>query len=150
MTAQQVQMIKSSDKAFTLIELLLAFSILVFCLCGILLTYIQMFLFIDLSRDMTCATNAVQAKIEEIKKTSFDSLTIGVTSFNLTDYGYPAPQPPETTIPKGTMEVSSSTSYSDLKKVRIVACFKSRGRIIGNSIDNCTSSPMEVVTLIAR
>lgn len=150
---------------FTLVEVLLAASILVFCLCGLLLTYANMFILTDLSRDFTLANNAIQAKIEEIKKTNFDSLSLGESSFNLTDYGFPPSSQPGEITSKGNITISS-TNYSDLKRVRIIACFKSRGRIIGEDsnlngqLDTAAGedtngndrldSPVEVVTLIAK
>lgn len=149
-------MMKSSNKGFTLIELLLAFAILAFCLCGILLTYINMFLLSDLSRDLTLTTNAVQAKTEEIKKTPFDNLlSLNGTTFNLNPF--PASDA------KGFIEVTDTT-YSDLKRVRVIAAFKSRLRLIGEDknlngvldpgedTDNNGALywPIEVVTFIAR
>ena len=176
---QLVQKMKSLDKGFTLIELLLAFSILVFCLCGLLLAYIQMFIFTDLSRDLTLATNAVQAKMEDIKK----YVAIEPNAFD--------PTKPEYLVMRyngeiftlnglegrGHVTVCDNTcgyincpcpapiSYSDLKSVRIIICFKSRGRVIGEDanldgdldigedtfISNSRlDSPVELVTLIAR
>lgn len=154
---QLAQKMKSLDKGFTLIELLFTFSILVFCLCGLLLAYIQMFVLTDLSRDLTLATNAVQAKMEEIKKANFDSLlSLNGTTFDLTGFS--------SSDAKGRVEVVS-TVYSDLMRVRIVASFRSRNRVIGEDanldgdldtgedtfISNSRlDSPMELVTLIAR
>lgn len=171
-------MMRLSDKGFTLIELLLAFSILVFCLCGILLTHIQMFILSDLSRDLTLATNAMQAKMEEIKKVNFDCLFISTP----TPCASPASVCPcvcnnacfshqETfnlegiAEGKGRIEIETVTGYTDLKRIRLVASFKSRGRLIGEDknldgdldtgedtliANNRLDSPVEVVTLIAR
>jgi prepilin-type N-terminal cleavage/methylation domain-containing protein len=146
-----------SDKGFTLIELLLTFSILAFCLCGILFTYIQMFILVDLSRDLTLATNAVQAKMEDIKKTSFDSLLpLNATTFDISGFA--------SSDAEGRVEVVS-TAYSDLMRVRIVASFRSRNRVIGEDANldgdldtgedmfitnSRLDSPVELVTLIAR
>lgn len=143
-------------KGFTLIELLLTFAILAFCICSILLTYINMFILADLSRDLTLATNSVQAKMEEIKKTAFDNLlTFNGTKFDIDGFaGADA---------KGVIEVTD-TAYADLKRVRIIACFKSRGRVIGedknlNGIldagedsngNGRFDSPLELVALIAK
>ncbi len=154
---------KSYCKGFTLVEVLVAAAILAFCLCGLLATYINMFFLADLSRDFTLANNAIQAKAEEIKKTNFDGLSLGESPFNLTDYGFPSPSEPGEVTSKGNITVSS-TGYSDLKIVRLIACFKSRGRLIGedsnlNGILNSgedinnngrLDSSIEVITLIAR
>jgi prepilin-type N-terminal cleavage/methylation domain-containing protein len=150
---------------FTLVELLLAVGIFAVCLCGILLTYIGMLLLSDLSRDLTLGTNAVQAKMEEMKNTGFDSLS----SFNGTTFainGF------SISYAKGRIEVCDNVTcpalvpYGDLKRVRIVACFKSRGRVIGEdknlngSLDigmgedtngnTRLDSPVELLTLIAK
>lgn len=140
-------------------EVLLAAAILAFCLCGLLLTYANLLILADLSRDFTLATNAVQEKMEEVKKTDFSILNAGGSAFNLTDYGFPYPDS------KGNITISN-TGYGDLRSVRIVASFKSRGRVIGEdknlngqldaaagedaNNNSRLDSPVEVVTLIAR
>ncbi len=114
---------KVSLTGFTLIELLITLTILTICLCGILLTYISMFILSDLARDLTLTTNAVQAKMEEIKKTSFDYLFTSVTScgsctncfyngqiFNIAGFN--------SSDAKGVVYVTD-TGYADLKRVHI-------------------------------
>lgn len=138
----RVPMMKLSVKGFTLIEVLITIAILAFCLCGLLATYINMFFLSDLSRDFTLATNAVLGKMEEIKKTNFDNLSsFNGQIFELTGFS--------SSDSKGVIEVTN-TVFSDLKRVGIIACFKSRNRTIGNDIQDCTSSPVELVTLIAK
>jgi prepilin-type N-terminal cleavage/methylation domain-containing protein len=170
---------KLSDRGFTLVELLLAFAILTFCLCGLLLSYIQMFILTDLSRSLILATNAVQARTEEIKNTNFDCLDTSSCSscncptstscpggctncfrntciFNIAGFA--------TADAKGVVYITSDTGYVDLKRVRIEVSFKSRNRVIGGDKDldgiadsgedvnskNELNSPVELVTLIAR
>lgn len=155
---------KLSNRAFTLIELLLTFSILVFCLCGLLLTYINMYILSDLSRDLTLVNNAVQAEMEIVKRTDFAGLlALDGTPFNIAGF--------VTADARGRIEICDNTTcpalipYADLKRVRIIACFRSRGRLIGEDRDldgqldigedtlianNRLDSPVEVVTLIAR
>ena len=147
---------KMSVTAFTLVEILLAFSILVFCLCGILLTYLNMFILSDLSRDLTRVNNAVQAEIELVKRTNFDNLLALNGTFNIAGFAI--------TDAQGVIEVTN-TAYADLRRVRIIACFRSRGRVIGEDRDldgqldagedtlipnGRLDSPVEIVTLIAR
>jgi prepilin-type N-terminal cleavage/methylation domain-containing protein len=119
-------------KGLTLIEVLFAAAIMAFCLSGLLLTYINLFVLTDLARDFTTVTNALQAKMEEIKNVAFANLaalnntTFNVTAANSTDV-----------IGKGVIQVSdigdpfTNTTYTDLKKVRTVISFKSRSRVIG-------------------
>jgi len=145
----------SGKKGFTLIELLLTFAILAFCLCGILLTYINMFILSDLARDLTTVTNLVQEKMEETKKNDFDSLVNFSLGFdeNLIfegQDGYDSAKKKGTVVGEVTV-----LGYSDLKKLKVYACFKTRAanklsRVIGNDMNSCTSSPLEVVNLIAR
>ena len=132
----------SSKRGFTLIEVLFAATILVSCLVGLLATYLNMFILSELMNDMTLANAAIQARMEVVKKTNFDTLYTFNNSIADID-GIPSAD--------GKIRVEvADTAYSDLKRVRIIACFNSRARTIGNSITNCTSSPVELVTLISR
>ncbi|MCM8791574.1 MAG: hypothetical protein NC826_00240 [Candidatus Omnitrophica bacterium] len=129
-------------KGLTFIEIMFAVSIILIVLCGILATYVQMFFTTDLIRDFSRVTFAVEAKMEEIKNLNFTQLNslnnqrFAIEGFSSLDA-------------QGLITVND-TSYADLKKVRIVACFKSRNRLIGNGINNCTTSPVELITLIAN
>jgi prepilin-type N-terminal cleavage/methylation domain-containing protein len=148
---------------FTLIELMVAAVILLFCLSGLLATYFQMFMLSDLTRVLTLATNAAQAKIEEIRQQSFDTLlSFNGTQFNITGFN--------TTDAKGVIYVTEDTAnnplynLTDLKDVRVEVSFRHRGRVIGEDSDlngvldigedanNNTyiDSPAESVTLIAK
>jgi hypothetical protein len=118
-----------------------------------------MFILTDLSRDLTVATNALQAKMEEIKKTNFDSLaSLNGTTFDISGF--------DSSNAKGVVYVTD-TGYTDLKRVHIEVSFKSRNRVIGgdrnlNGVANTGEdfinvngvneliSPVELVTLIAR
>lgn len=138
-------------------EVLLAGAILAFCLCGLLLTYINMFILSDLARDLTLATNAVQAKMEELKKTGYDGL-LAFNNQNFDISGFASSDA------KGLIEVTNNLGYADLTRVRIISSLKSRGRLIGEdqnlngALDpgedangnGRLDSPIEIVTLIAR
>ena len=128
---------------FTLIEVLFAVTILVSCLVGLLATYLNMYILSDAMRDMTLVNSAVQAQMEEIKRSDFAAIDVlNNTVFDITGLN--------SANAKGRIEVASVTGYTDLKRVRIIACFRSRLRTIGNDINNCTTSPIELVTLISR
>ncbi|MCM8783003.1 MAG: prepilin-type N-terminal cleavage/methylation domain-containing protein [Candidatus Omnitrophica bacterium] len=129
-------------KGLTLIEVMVAVSIILITLCGILATYVQMFFATDLMRDFSRVTFAVEAKMEEIKNLNFTQLS----SLNNQRFAIEGFSPLDA---QGVITVND-TIYSDLKNVRIVACFKSRDRLIGNGITNCTTSPVELITLIAN
>lgn len=143
-------------KGFTLIEVLVAATVVLLCLCGLLLTYVNLFFLTDLSRDFTRANSALQAKMEEIKKTNFDSLsTLNGQVFDIVGFS--------SSTAKGQVAVAN-TVYSDLKRVRVVVCFKSRQRLVGedknlNGILEASEdinrngridSPAEVVTLFSK
>ena len=147
---------KIACKGFTLVEILITTAILALCLCGLLASYVNMFSLSDLSRDFLQATNAVQAKTEEIKKTNFDNLSgLNATAFDIAGFS--------AGVAKGLVEVSD-TAYADLKRVRVVVCFKSRGRLFGDDTNlngalnagedvnnnGRLDSPAEIVTLIAK
>jgi prepilin-type N-terminal cleavage/methylation domain-containing protein len=119
-------------KGMTLVEVLVAATILAFCLTGLLLTYINLFVLTDLARDLTYATNALQAKMEAIKNIAFANLTaLNNTNFNVTANNS------SDIIGKGVIYVSevidpyTNTTYTDLRNMRTVISFKSRTRIIG-------------------
>lgn len=132
----------SNKSGFTLIEVLFAATILISCLVGLLATYLNMLVLSDLMRDASLANAAVQSRMEVVKRANFDNLYIFNNS--LADIeGIPSADG------KTRVEVSD-TLYADLKRIRVLACFKSRIRTIGNSINDCTSSPVELVTLISR
>lgn len=128
---------------FTLAELMIAAGILAFVLAGLLVVFINCILLNELNRNLSLAYNAVQAEMEQIKDrgiTSFDSLdSLNGTTFELSGFS--------ANDAEGRIEVSGS---GDLRQVRIVACFMSRNRLIGDDLNNCQASPVELVTLMAR
>ena len=149
---------------FTLIEILFTVGILVVCICGLLLTYINMFILSDLSRSFSLASNAVQAEIEQIRNISFDDLD----DYNGFIFDLSGFSPDDS---KGIIQVFGTGDEdlpddleSDLRRVRVVACFRSRNRVIGedsnlNGILDANEdkngngrldSPLEAVTLIVR
>ena len=164
-----------SSYGFTLVEVLLAVTILAICLTGLLLTYINLMSITEICRGFTLANNALNLHTEYVKSFSFTSLS--TTSFNNTD---------ETIIndtlnhvalynntpfdvegmnsssAKGIIEIVNVTNSTDLKKVRVAISFKARNRIIGEDSNfdgilsagedangnNRLDSPVETVTLI--
>lgn len=129
-----------------MIEVLVAVGILAFCLAGLLATYINLFFLSDLTRNITLATNAVQAKMEDIKRIPFVNLPAQNGFFNLTDYGFPG------AFASGGMVLVQEDLFGytgGLTRIKVAACFMSRGRLIGNDVNNCTASPVETEILIA-
>lgn len=156
----------NTEKGFTIIELLVAMSVLLTCLIGILLTYINMVLLSDLARDLTISNNGVQAKMEEIKRVNYGNLYAVC----------PNPKPSNSFCNGdtfglmgvngiGRIEICDNTTCpgilpnAGLKWVRIIASFRSRSRVIGgdknlNGVYTDSGetgfSPVEIVTLIAE
>jgi prepilin-type N-terminal cleavage/methylation domain-containing protein len=152
-------MIRSSNKrlksGFTLIEVLIAITILAFCLCGLLATYVNMFFLTSLLRDSTLATSAVQAKLEEARNISYDCLSTVGCAACVAPCEKCLCDASEFSIDgiadgKGVLAIETVPGYTTLKKIRVVACFRSRGRVIGNDIDDCSSSPIEAITFISQ
>ena len=145
-------------KALSLIELMVAVGIMVIGLTAVLASYANMFILGDIARDLSRATNAARAKMEEIKQLEFDSLdALQATTFDLEGFN--------TTDARGRIEIRNVTGGSNLKEVRIVACFRSRNRVIGEdanlngALDTEASEdknyngrldcPVELITLLA-
>lgn len=143
---------------FTLIELMVTVAILVVALTALLASYANMFILGDMARDVSRATNAIRARMEEIKQVEFDSLdSLDATTFDLD--GFAAADA------EGRIEVSDIGGGSNLKQIRIIACFRSRNRIVGEdanlngALDQASSedsnnnnrldSPVELITLLA-
>ena len=132
----------------------------------------------DLSRDLTVASNAAQAKMEEIKKTTFTSLDASLCDvcncpasgfrngcvFNVMGFS--------NSDAKGRIEITDlilrNPATETLKEVRVVISFKSRGRVIGEDQNlngkwdagedkigtgyaaGRLDSPVELISLIAK
>lgn len=134
-------MMKLSYKAFTLSELLLAATILVFCLAGLLLFFVNAIILNETNRNFILAYSAIEAKMEEIKNMNFTDLdSLNGTNFDLNSFS--------SGNGKGKIVVSSESS--GLKQIKITACFMSRNRLIGDDIISCQSSPVELTTFIAQ
>ncbi|MDD5006073.1 MAG: hypothetical protein PHS93_06200 [Candidatus Omnitrophica bacterium] len=145
--------------AFSFVELLISASILMVIVIGLLYTYIACFELNEFSRNLTLANNALQAKLESIRETPFDSITaLDGTTFSLD--GFASGQA------IGVVDIYDSV-YSDLKYIRLVACWKQKSnRVIGEDTnldgtlqpqedangdgDGILDSPAEIITLISR
>ncbi|MBU1112284.1 MAG: type II secretion system GspH family protein, partial [Candidatus Omnitrophica bacterium] len=78
-----------SKEAFSLIEIMVAVGIMVIGLTAILASYANMFILGDLARDLSRATNAARARMEEVKQVEFDSLdALNATTFDLEGFNH--------------------------------------------------------------
>lgn len=149
------------EEGFTLVEVLLSLAIIAVTLSGLLLTYVNVFVLADMVRDSALASNAVAARMEEIKNMDFDTLPAEAGAFNLTSYGFPSLLPS-----RGRVEVTTSFSGypNTLTKVRITGTYVTRyNRTVGEDANfngvfdggedkngnGRLDSPVEVVSLIA-
>ena len=143
--------ILKNKKGMTLVEVLVAASIFAFCLSGLLLTYMNLFILTDMARDSTVANSVLVSRLEELKSTSF-SLLVNST-FNVTNSGV---QVNGRVCVYDVVDPVTNDTYPDLKRARIIISFISRNRTIGNSTGcgenvNGTSllrSPVEGVIMI--
>jgi prepilin-type N-terminal cleavage/methylation domain-containing protein len=128
-----------SENGLTLVEVLVASSIFAFCLSGLLLTYMNLFVLTDMSRDSTIANNALVAKLEEARTESFANLSSWCTSssdFDVVNRDFSAGGS-AIVIGKGNVtcgdvvDTFTNFTYPDLKKIRVVISFKSRNAVIG-------------------
>lgn len=138
-------------------ELMIASAILMFIIIGLLYSYIACFELNEFNRNLTLANNALQAEMESLRETPFDSLLLlDGTSFTLG--GFPSGSS------MGFIDIYA-TPYSDLIYVRLVGSWRQKsGRIIGEDInldgmlqpsedsdlDNTMDSPAEIATFISR
>jgi hypothetical protein len=147
----------NKEDAFSLIELMISTAILMFIIIGLLYTYIACAELNDFSRNFTLVNNGLQAELEIIRETPFDDLdSLDGDTFSLA--GFSSGQA------IGLIDIYS-TAYSDLKYIRLVACWRQKsGRVIGEDQnldgtlvanedldnDNITDSPAELATFIVE
>lgn len=134
-------------KAFTLSELMIASLILAFALLGLLTLFIACLFLNESSRNSTLAYSAMQTKMEELSVirslgdySNLDSFNGEIDSLN----GFPAGRG------KYKVTVTDDPVLSGLKIITIKACYMNRNRLVGDDINNCQSSPAELITLIAE
>jgi|GEM_PF-5594416 len=107
-------------RGLTLIEVVTAVGILAFCLSGLLLTYMNLAWMSDVTRDFTVANNAMQARMEEIRRYPFANLSL--LDNQTFDLGAFAAANNATAVSR-----VFDTDYADLKQVRLVITFHSHG-----------------------
>ncbi len=128
-------------KGFTLSELMIASLILAFALVGTLTLFIACLLLNENSRNSTLAYSAMEMKMEEVSNENYLNLAaFNGTSFDLNGFS----------AGRGKGRITVSDEMSGLKRINIKACFMNRNRLIGDNINNCQSSPVELITSIAE
>lgn len=133
--------LKNSRRGLTLSELMIAALILVFALVGLLTLFTTCLFLNENSRNLTLAYSALEMRMEELSNENYLNLdSFNGEIFNLNGFS----------VGNGKGSIAVSDEMSGLKRITVKACFMSRNRLIGDNINNCQSSPVELVTLIAQ
>jgi type II secretory pathway pseudopilin PulG len=150
-----MSMKRSSRKSLTLVELLIAVTIVGFALSAILALYVSCFGLTTVSRNVSIATDTAQALLEQIRSTThadifstYDGLEFAVTN-----------------IPNSRGVVYVDDTDPELLKVTISVCWRQGGIVIGEDTNldgdldagedkppynNMIDSPVELVTQIVN
>lgn len=134
----------NSIAGFTLSELMIAALILSFALVGMLLLFINCLFLNQSSRNSSLAYSALQMRMEELSVIITRADYDGLDSFNGVNFdlnGFSADRG------QGRITVSDE---SGLKRVSIKACYMNRNKLTGDDINNCQSTPVELITLVAQ
>lgn len=111
-------------RGFTLLEVMLASTILIVALCGLLASYVLCFNLTETAKNMTLATNAIQFKLEEIRDYDFNKIAAVYDNTTFTVSGFAAGQA------TGTISIENITT--DILRVTVSVCWRQRGgRIFG-------------------
>jgi len=115
-----------------MIEVMVTTFVLVVAICGLLGLFFSSIVLNETSRNISLATQAAQAKLEELKNVIFSDLpSYNNASFDVAGFG--------TGLAKGRIEVSDTvynTSDYNLKKVHIsVSWRQNANRIVGEDSD---------------
>ncbi|MDD4954470.1 MAG: prepilin-type N-terminal cleavage/methylation domain-containing protein [Candidatus Omnitrophica bacterium] len=143
-----------TKKSFTIIEVLIALAILIIAISSILVTYLSCFMLIDTDKNINIATNAAQALMEEIRSTPFTEIMNDYNGLNFTIND----------IPESMGVVYVDDTNPELLQITISACFRHRGRVIGEDSNlngnldvgedvngnGIIDSPVELTTRIAN
>ena len=131
---------------FTFIELLFAAAIFAFAIGGIASLFLNTVVLNETNRGTMLAYTGIQSKMEEVKNQAFDNIASYNNSvFDLSGFAS------ERGMGKVFVTVNATSGGNTTRyRIQIDGCFNVGGRTIGNSITNCTSSPVELTTLISK
>lgn len=144
----------SCAKSFTLVEMLIAFAILIVAISSILITYLACFVLVDTVRDINIAIGAAQGLVEEIRSTPFTDIVTEYNGLNFTVNDIPSS--------RGVVYVDDANP--ELLEVTVSVCWRHRNRIIGEDSNlngvldtgedvngnGIIDSPVELTTRIAN
>lgn len=139
------------DKGFTLLELMIAVSVLIVAMAGLMAVFTHLISLNENSRKLTLAVEACQDKLEEMRNSNFSTLftTYNGTSFN--PNGFPAGEA------KGIVSVNNTNP--NLLQVFVSVSWRTRSnRVIGEDknlngiVDagEASGSPAQITTLMSQ
>lgn len=148
---------KNSRDGFTLVELMIAVGVLVVALVGLLGVFAHLMLLNENSSKLTLAVTACQAKLEEMRNSSFSTLYLSYNGANFNPAGFSSGEA------KGAISINNSNP--NLLQVFISVSWMTRSnRVIGedknlNGVLNAgedsnangrLDSPGQIATLMAQ
>ncbi len=149
--------VKTKEKGFTLLELIIAGTVLTVALVGIIAAFSGCFTLNEGARNLTLAINSCQEKLEEIFNENYDLIFTNYNAANFEIAGLANAD--------SEARVTVNNSNPDLLRITITACWRQKnGRIFGEDSDldgildagedtngnNQLDSPARLVTLMAR
>ena len=143
-----------SKKGVTLVEMLLAATILAYAVCAILAMYASCFDLMSTSKNISIATNASQGLMEEMRNSTFQGIFDNYNGLNFTVNAMPSN--------RGVVYVDDTDP--ELLRITISVCWNQRSRIIGedknlNGVldagedannNSIIDSPVQLITLVAN
>jgi len=115
----------SKKRAFSLVELFMAATILALALCSILATYVSCFVLIATSKNINIATNAAQGLVEEIRTSPFSQIFDNYDGLNFI----------VNSISESRGVVYVDDTNPELIEVVVSVCWRQGNRIIGEDTD---------------
>jgi len=118
-------MLLSRERAFTLVEVLVATGIMAFALVGILSTFITCLALMATSKNVNAATNAAQGIIEEIRSTPFTQIISKYNGMVFTVNDIPSSA--------GVVYINNSTApaNANFMLATVSVCWRQGNRVIG-------------------
>jgi len=148
---------KNSRNGFTLLELMIAVGVLVVALVGLLGVFAHLMLLNENSSKLTLAVTACQAKLEEMRNSSFSTLYLNYNGTNFNPAGFSAGEA------KGAISINNSNP--NLLQVFVSVSWRTRtNRVIGedknlngvrdagedSNVNGRLDSPGQIATLMTQ
>ena len=151
------KLLKKYKSGFTLLELMIAVGVLVVALVGLLGVFAHLMLLNENSSKLTLAVTACQAKLEEMRNSSFSTLYLNYNGTNFNPAGFSSGEA------KGAISINNSNP--NLLQVFVSVSWRTRAnRVIGedknlngirdagedSNANGRLDSPGQIATLMAQ